>query len=140
MCIDGSTRVLDFMEVKKYRTVQHLSSRVTGQLRPGNTLWDALKALFPGITVSGIGKTEALAWIDQLEDEPRGIYAGGIGWVDSSGAADLALGLRSIFQYGDTICFNAGAGIVGESRPEFEYVETMNKMRTMLNYLVMAEQ
>ena len=97
-----------------------------------------LKALFPGITVSGIDKAAAIAWIDRLEDEPRGLYAGGIGWIDSNGSADLAIALRSIFQYGDDIIFRAGAGIVGESKPEFEYVETVNKMKTMLNYLVMA--
>lgn len=79
------------MDVKKYQCVQHLSSRVGGQLLPKNSLWDALKVLFPGITVSGIDKKQALEWIARLEDEPRGIYAGGIGWVDSSGAADIAI-------------------------------------------------
>jgi salicylate synthetase len=138
VCGEGAARIFDFMEVKKYRTVQHLSSRAGGQLKPGYTLWDGLRALFPGITVSGIDKAAAIAWIDRLEDEPRGLYAGGIGWIDSNGSADLAIALRSIFQYGDDIIFRAGAGIVGESKPDFEYMETVNKMKTMLNYLVMA--
>ncbi|MGM3308045.1 salicylate synthase [Anabaena sp. WFMT] len=137
LCLPETVRVFDFMEVKKYRCVQHLSSRVGGQLLPGNTLWDALKVLFPGITVSGIDKKQALEWINNLEDEPRGIYAGGIGWVDSNGAADIAIAIRSVYQYGNKIHLNAGAGIVAESVPEKEYIESVNKMNTMLNNLVL---
>jgi len=137
LCLPGTVQAFNFMEVKKYRCVQHLSSRVGGQLKPGNTLWDALKVLFPGITVSGIDKEQALEWIDRLEDEPRGLYAGGIGWVDSRGMADLAIAIRSVYQYGDSICLNAGAGIVAESVPENEYIESVNKMNTMLTNLVL---
>jgi salicylate synthetase len=137
LCIPDTVRVFDFMEVKQYRCVQHLSSRVGGELQPDKTLWDALKVLFPGITVSGINKQSALAWIDRLETEPRGLYAGGIGWIDSRGTADLAIAIRSAYQYGDTIHFNAGAGIVAESVPENEYLESANKMNTMLTNLVL---
>jgi salicylate synthetase len=136
-CLPETVRVFDFMEVKKYRCVQHLSSRAGGQLKPGNTLWDALKVLFPGITVSGIDKQTALDWIDRLEDEPRGIYAGGIGWVDSNGESDLAIAIRSVYQYGHEIYLNAGAGIVAESVPGNEYIESVNKMNTMLTNLVL---
>lgn len=136
-CLPETVRVFNFMEVKKYRCVQHLSSRAGGQLEPGNTLWDALKVLFPGITVSGIDKQTALDWIDRLEDEPRGIYAGGIGWVDSNGESDLAIAIRSVYQYGDEIYLNAGAGIVRESVPRNEYIESVNKMNTMLTNLVL---
>lgn len=136
LCLPGSIQVFNFMEVKKYRCVQHLSSQVGGHLQPGKTLWDALKVLFPGITVSGINKAQALKWIDRLEDEPRGLYAGGIGWLDSRGKADLAIAIRSVYQYGDNIFLNAGAGIVAESVPEKEYIESVNKMNTMLTNLV----
>jgi len=137
VCDPNTVRVFDFMEVKKYRCVQHLSSRVGGELKTDKTLWDALKILFPGITVSGIDKQSALAWIDRLESEPRGLYAGGIGWVDSQGTADLAIAIRSAYQYDDCIYFNAGAGIVSESVPETEYLESVNKMNTMLTNLVL---
>lgn len=137
VCLPETVHIFDFMQVKQYRCVQHLSSRVGGQLRPEKTLWDALKVLFPGITVSGIDKAKALEWIDRLEDEPRGIYAGGIGWVDSTGAADLAIAIRSAYQYGDSVYLNAGAGIVAESIPEKEYIESANKMNTMLSSLVL---
>lgn len=138
LCVPGTIQVSDFMEVKKYRCVQHLSSRVGGQLRPRNTLWDALKVLFPGITVTGIGKNQALEWIDRLEQEPRGLYAGGIGWVNSDGMSDLAIAIRSVYQYDNWIHLNAGAGIVAESSPEHEYVESVNKMNTMFTKLVWA--
>ena len=136
VCVPETVQILNFMEVKQYRCVQHLSSRVGGQLKAGNTMWDALKVLFPGITVSGINKEKALEWIDRLEAEPRGIYAGGIGWVNSQGEADLALAIRSAYQYGDHVYLNAGAGIVAESVPQHEYIESVNKMNTMLNNLV----
>ena len=137
VCLPETVQIFDFMQVKQYRCVQHLSSRVGGQLKPGKTLWDALKILFPGITVSGIDKTRALEWIDRLEDEPRGIYAGGIGWVDSTGASDLAIAIRSAYQYGDWVYLNAGAGIVAESVPKNEYIESVNKMNTMLSNMVL---
>lgn len=136
-CLPETVRVFNFMEVKKYRCVQHLSSRAGGQLKPGNTLWDALKVLFPGITVTGINKQKALDWIERLEDEPRGIYAGGIGWVNSHGESDLAIAIRSVYQYGNEINLNAGAGIVAESVPQNEYIESVNKMNTMLTNLVL---
>ncbi|MBE9224510.1 chorismate-binding protein [Phormidium sp. LEGE 05292] len=136
-CLPKTVRVFNFMEVKKYRCVQHLSSRAGGQLQSGKTLWDGLKVLFPGITVSGIDKQTALDWIDRLEDEPRGIYAGGIGWVDSNGESDLAIAIRSVYQYDNEIYLNAGAGIVAESVPRNEYIESVNKMNTMLTNLVL---
>lgn len=139
ICLPETVRVLNFMEVKQYRCVQHLSSKVGGQLKADKTLWDALKVLFPGITVSGIDKEKALEWIDRLEEEPRGIYAGGIGWVNSQGEADIAIAIRSAYQYGDCISLNAGAGIVAESVPQAEYLESVNKMNTMLNNLVLKQ-
>ena len=140
VCQPETIQIFDFMEVKKYRCVQHLSSRVGGQLKTDKSLWDALKVLFPGITVSGINKKLALEWIDRLEDKPRGLYAGGIGWVDSDGTADLAIAIRSAYQYKDSVYLNAGAGIVGESVPQKEYVESVNKMNTMLSNIVMESE
>ena len=136
VCLPGTVQIFNFMEVKRYRCVQHLSSKVGGQLQPDKTFWDALKVLFPGITVSGINKDKALEWINHLESEPRGLYAGGIGWFDSRGKADLAIAIRSAYQYGEHTYLNAGAGIVAESIPQNEYTESVNKMNTMLNNLV----
>ncbi|URD53870.1 salicylate synthase [Chroococcidiopsis sp. CCNUC1] len=140
VCLPETVQIYDFMQVKQYSCVQHLSSRVGGQLQPGKTLWDALKVLFPGITVSGIDKHCALEWIDRLETEPRGIYAGGIGWIGSNGMADLAIAIRSVYQYKNWVYLNAGAGIMAESIPQNEYIESVNKMNTMLTNLVMSRQ
>ena len=137
ICVSDTVQILDFMRVKQYPYVQHLSSHVVGQLQANKTPWDALKALFPAITVSGIEKSRAIAWIDRLEDTPRGIYAGAIGWSDWEGKADFAIPIRSAYQYGNSIHLNAGAGIMGESIPQREYVECGNKMNTILTNLVL---
>ncbi len=140
VCTRRSVRIDDFMDVKQFRCVQHLSSRVSGRLRSGRTVWDALKVLFPAVTVSGIAKQAALQWIGDVEAEPRGIYGGAVGWIDSRGQADLALAIRSAFQYGNTVHLNAGAGIVAESLPEREYAESVSKMNTMLGYIVLTDE
>lgn len=131
VCEKNSTHVYDFMEIKDYRCVQHLSSRVAGVLEDNKSIYDALKAVFPGVTISGISKEESIKWVDKLETEPRGIYSGAIGWINSKGATDLAIAIRSVYQYDDEVTLNAGAGIVEESEPEFEYIETFNKMNTI---------
>lgn len=137
VCEPESVRVFDFMNVKKYRTVQHLSSRVGGDLQKDKTVYDALKVLFPGITVSGINKKESIEWIEKLEEHARGIYAGSVGFLDNRGNVDLAIAIRSVYQYGGQVMLNAGAGIVEESDPEFEYLETYNKMNTMKNTVIL---
>jgi salicylate synthetase len=140
VCEPGSTRVEDFMAVKKYRTVQHLTSRVAGRLASGCNVWDAISALFPSVTVTGVEKSPAIRLIDGLEDCPRGAYAGAVGWVDHQGAADLGIAIRSVFQTGDHVMLSAGAGIVAESSPEGEYLESENKMNTMRTRMVLVER
>ncbi|MGB3535151.1 MAG: salicylate synthase [Microcoleaceae cyanobacterium] len=137
ICQPETIKIQDFMQVKQYRYVQHLSSQVIGQLQPQKTPWDAIKALFPAVTVSGIEKAAAIAAIDQLEDEARGLYAGGLGWINSQGQADLAIPIRSAYQYLDQVYLNAGAGIMAESIAEQEADECLSKMNTMLNNLVL---
>lgn len=140
VCIPGSVNVRGLAHVQKYRTVQHLASRLSGVLASPYTVWDALRVLFPGVTVSGIAKSTALEWITRLEPTPRGIYAGAVGWINSSGAADLAIAIRTIFQHEETVLFQAGAGIVADSEPRDEYEETWHKMQTMWPFLVRAKQ
>ena len=122
------------MNVKKFRCVQHLSTRVSGYLDPRRNLWDAIRALFPGVTVSGISKSAAaLQWIQRYGNRAaRHLRRGAWGGSNSWGRADIAIAICSAFQYGDTALLNAGAGIVAESVPESEYIESVNKMNTML--------
>lgn len=130
--IDG-----DYFYVAAFRTVQHLASKVKGQLASGQTLWDGLRALFPGVTVSGVDKYSAIARIAALEQRARGPYAGAVGWVDATGKADLAIALRSAFEDATGVSMSAGAGIISESIPEREYDETVDKLRTIQEQLVL---
>jgi salicylate synthetase len=139
VCVDGSVSVRGLAHIQKYRTVQHLASRLSGLLTSPYTVWDAVRALFPGVTVSGIAKPVSLEWIARLEPTPRGIYAGAVGWIASNGSADLAIAIRTIFQRGQTVTFHAGAGIVADSDPTDEYEETWHKMQTMWPYMILKK-
>lgn len=138
VCTAESTRVIDFMEVKRYPFTQHLSSRAAGTLAAGRTTWDALQAVFPGVTVTGIAKGDAIALIDRLETTPREVYGGAVGWVDHTGAMDWGIAIRSAFDYGEGVTLNAGAGIVLESDPSYEFDESAHKMQTMASRVVLA--
>jgi salicylate synthetase len=129
--------VSDLMRIVSFPTVHHLSSTVRGQLADGRTLWDGLKALFPAVTVSGADKYSAIERIASLEQRPRGAYAGAIGWVDSDGMCDLAIALRSAFEADGGTSMCAGAGIVAESTPWREYEETVHKLKTIQERLVL---
>ncbi len=137
VCKPGSVSIRDYMRVASFRTVQHLSSKISGSLKDGQTLWDGLRALFPGVTVSGIDKRSAIEKIAAYEGKARGLYGGCVGWVDSDGASDLALALRSAFEDDHGVVISAGAGIVAESIPGREYEETVHKMKTIHSQLVL---
>jgi salicylate synthetase len=139
VCQQGTVSIRNMAHVQQYRTVQHLASQISGQLAPSKTSWDALQAVFPGVTVSGISKAAAISWIDRLEQTPRGLYAGAIGWMSQDGSADLAIAIRTLFQRGSRTVFQAGAGIVLDSDPTDEYEETWHKMQTMWPYFVRAD-
>lgn len=136
VCKLGSVCIKPFMEVALFRTVQHLSSSLVGELSSEQTLWNGLKALFPGVTVSGIDKFTAIERIAAIEERARGPYAGCVGWVNSKGYSDFAITLRSAFEDNDGVSISAGAGIVAASVPEREYEETAHKMRTIQTQLV----
>jgi salicylate synthetase len=139
VCRQETVFIRNMAHVQQYRTVQHLASQVSGQLAPSKTCWDALQAVFPGVTVSGISKAAAISWIDRLESTPRGLYAGAIGWIGQDGSADLAIAIRAIFQRGSRAVFQAGAGIVLDSDPTDEYEETWHKMQTVWPYFVRTD-
>jgi salicylate synthetase len=138
VCAPGSVRVEDFMRVKERGSVQHLGSRLAGSLAPGRSGWDALAALFPAVTASGIPKAAACELIRRYESEPRGLYSGAVLTVDADGALDAALVLRAIFKRHGRTWLRAGAGIVQTSTPERELQETCEKLRSVTPYLVRA--
>ncbi|MYS80895.1 salicylate synthase [Embleya scabrispora] len=136
VCTEGSGRIDDFMAVKERGSVQHLASRLSGRLSEGRTAWDAVAALFPAVTASGIPKSQACALIHRLEAEPRGLYSGSVLTVDADGTVDAALVLRSVFRHGERTWLRAGAGVVAHSTPERELEETREKLYSVSRFLV----
>ncbi|WP_460696495.1 salicylate synthase [Nocardia thraciensis] len=131
-----SSSVSDFMSVRERGSVQHLASTVQGILAPGRDGWDAVEALFPAITASGIPKHPAIDAIFRHENHPRGPYSGAVVALSPSGAIDAALILRAVYQSGNRSWLHAGAGIVEQSRPDREFEETCEKLASVANHIV----
>jgi anthranilate synthase component I len=134
----GSISVPEMMVIEKYSHVMHMTSHVVGKLAQGKTWLDVLRAAFPAGTLSGAPKIRAMEIIDELEPHQRGIYGGAVGYVSYTGNLDLAIAIRTLISCGDTIYVQAGAGLVADSVPEAEYVETVNKARAVLRAVAMA--
>lgn len=137
-CEPSTVAVEDFMAVKQRGSAQHIASRVRGRLSRGRSGWDALQMLFPAVTASGIPKAAAYERIVALEREPRGLYAGAVMCVASTGAMDAALVLRSLYERNGHAWLRAGAGIVAASRPSREYEETCEKLGSVAAHVVPA--
>jgi anthranilate synthase component 1 len=135
----GSVDVTDLMIIERYSHVMHLASAIKARLRLGLDRFDALAACFPAGTVSGAPKIRAMEIIDELEPTRRGVYAGAVMYLDYSGNLDSCIAIRTIVTKDGRAYFQAGAGIVADSVPESEYVETVNKARAMLQAIEMAE-
>lgn len=127
VCEPDTIAVRDFMSVKRYSHISHICSTVTGRLRAGATALDCLGATFPAGTLSGAPKARSVALIDELEPARRGIYGGTIGYFDFAGNTDMAIAIRTACIRDGVASVQAGAGIVAESVPATEYVETRNK-------------
>jgi salicylate synthase len=136
VCRHGSVAVRELMAVRRRGTVQHLASVVAGRLAPDRSSWDALAALFPAVTASGIPKRAALELIADVEPDERELYAGVACVADGAGGLDAALVLRSVFQQGGETWLRAGAGIVPGSDPRREFEETTSKLRSAAGCLV----
>ncbi|AFV24253.1 anthranilate synthase component I [Methanolobus psychrophilus R15] len=128
----GTVRVDDLMSVIKYSHVQHIESTVSGEMRDDCDQFDATRAIFPAGTLSGAPKIRAMEIIDDLEPESRGIYGGGVGYYSWNGDADFAIVIRTVLIKNNTAYVQAGAGIVADSDPAYEYQETERKMAAMI--------
>jgi salicylate synthetase len=138
-CRPDTIAVSEFMAVKERGSVQHLGSQVTGRLAEGRDAWSALAAVFPAVTASGVPKQAAYEAISRLEGQRRGPYAGAVVTVGADGTMDAALVLRSAYSRDGVTWLRAGAGVVGESRPERELEETFEKLGCIAGYLVVSE-
>jgi anthranilate/para-aminobenzoate synthase component I len=136
VCAEDSVVVEDFMTVRSRGSVQHLASRLVGQLAPGRPAWDAFAAAFPAVTASGVPKDAAYASIRTHEPQARGLYSGAVLVLDQDGGLDAALVLRAVYRCNGTTWMQAGAGIVSESRPEREFEETCEKLDSVARFLV----
>jgi anthranilate synthase component 1 len=128
----GSVKVTDNMMIERYSHVMHIVSNVEGQLKSGLDAVDVIKATFPAGTVSGAPKVRAMEIIDELEPSKRGIYAGAIGYLGFNGDMDIAIAIRTGVIKNKTLYVQAGAGIVADSVPQSEWIETQNKARAVL--------
>ncbi|OBW63995.1 MAG: Nrap protein [Aureobasidium pullulans] len=151
VCDPLSTRVDKLMVVQKFSHVQHLVSEVSGVLRPDKTRFDAFRSIFPAGTVSGAPKVKAMELIAECEGEKRGVYAGAVGYFgyssidlttgqETEGAMDTCIALRTMLIKDGVAYLQAGGGIVFDSDPYDEYIETINKLKANTTCIEQAEK
>ena len=138
VCEYGTVKVEKLMTVERYSHVMHLVSSLRGQLRPDVDCFDALMACFPAGTVSGAPKVRAMEIIEELEKTRRGIYAGGILYLDFAGNLDSCIALRTMVIKNGVAHIQAGGGIVADSTPIGEYEESVNKSKALRRALEAA--
>jgi anthranilate synthase component 1 len=134
----GSVRVTDSMVIERYSHVMHIVSNVNGKLREGLGALDVLRASFPAGTVSGAPKVRAMEIIDELEPTRRGVYSGAVGYLSWSGNMDTAIAIRTAVIQDQRLYIQAGGGIVADSVPRLEWMESMNKARAIFAAAAMA--
>jgi anthranilate synthase component 1 len=122
-----TVKVTESFTVERYSHVMHIVSNVQGQLKPGLDMVDALAAGFPAGTVSGAPKIRAMQIITELEPHARGVYGGGVGYFGAGGEMDTCIALRTAVFKDGQIHVQAGGGVVYDSNPESEYMETVHK-------------
>jgi anthranilate synthase component 1 len=140
VCKYGSVSVEKLLTVERYSHVMHLVSSLRGRLRDNVDCFDALMACFPAGTVSGAPKVRAMEIIEEMERTRRGLYAGGILYLDFSGNLDSCIALRTMVAKNGMAYIQAGGGIVADSSPEGEYQESVNKARAVIAALEEAHQ
>ncbi|MFT7686930.1 MAG: anthranilate synthase component 1 [Candidatus Azotimanducaceae bacterium] len=139
VCETGSVIVDEMMIVERYAHVMHIASNVEGQLKPGLSAMDLLRATLPVGTLSGAPKVRAMQIIDEFEPEKRGIFGGAVGYLSWNGNMDTAIAIRTAVVKGDKLYIQAGAGVVADSVPKLEWKETINKARSIFRAAEMAE-
>jgi len=133
--VAGSVEVAEFEKIESYPTLHHMVSTVRGRLSPSIDSPAALKAVFPGGSITGAPKIRAMEIIDELEAASRGVYTGGIGWIDLSGDMDVSMAIRTAVCLRGRAYLSVGGGIVADSMPEAEYEESLLKARDFLDLL-----
>lgn len=141
ICKPETTNVDSLLQVQRFSHVMHLVSQVSGILRNDKTRFDAFRSIFPAGTVSGAPKVRAMQLIGELEKEKRGVYAGAVGhWSYDGRTMDTCIALRTMVTKDGIAYLQAGGGIVHDSDPYDEYIETMNKMKANNSTILEAEK
>ena len=138
VCTPGTVEVTEFMQVERFSHIMHLVSSVEGDLRPDATPIEVFTATFPAGTLSGAPKPRALEIIDELEPAQRGVYGGVVGYFDFAGDLDLAIAIRTTTIVGGMARVQAGAGLVADSDPAAEHLESQNKAAAPLRAVAVA--
>lgn len=134
----GSVEVVKYMEVLKFAHIMHIGSKVVGRVKRGLKALDVITSVLPAGTLSGAPKVRACEIIDTLEGDNRGIYGGCLGYLSLDGQMDMCITIRSAYMKGGKVFARSGAGIVMDSEPHTEYVETKNKLKAVLNAITQA--
>jgi anthranilate synthase component 1 len=135
VCEPGTVEVDERMVIERYATVQHIVSNVRGKLADSKDVVDIFRAMFPGGTITGCPKIHCMEIIHELENNARGPYTGGLGYVAWDGSADMNILIRTFWHYDGKLHWAAGAGIVADSNPEHELIETEHKAEGLLRAL-----
>jgi len=135
ICRGGTVQVDEYMTIETYATVHHIVSNVRGELRDGVTPGETIAAMFPGGTITGCPKVRCMELLAEVEGTPRDAYTGSMGYLGCDGSLDLNILIRTLAVSERGIEFRTGAGIVADSRPEFELAETRAKARGLLRAL-----
>ena len=135
ICRAGTVAVDEFMTIESYAHVHHIVSNVTGMLMPEVTAGQAIRAVFPGGTITGCPKVRCMQLLAEFEQEPRDAYTGSIGYLDRDGSLDLNILIRTLTVADGRVEFRTGGGIVADSQPEAELAETRAKARGLLRAL-----
>lgn len=136
----GTVQVEKLHSIERYSHVMHIGSTVRGEIREDKDALDAIEAVLPAGTLSGAPKIRACQLIGQLENNKRGIYGGAIGYVDFTGNMDTCIAIRIAYKKNGKVFVRSGAGIVADSVPENEFQECMNKARSCLKALELAQE
>lgn len=135
VCEPSSVTVESLLAIRSFSTVHQLVSDVSGSLREGKNGFDALRALFPGGSMTGAPKIKAMEIIRELESSPRGDYSGGIGWIGKDGSMDLGMVIRTAIFDGSEVTIGIGGGITSDSIPEQEHREIQLKANALVSAL-----
>ena len=136
----GSVEVTEYMMIHRYSKIMHICSQVEGDIADGCDALDALASVLPAGTLSGAPKIRACEIIEELEHEPRGVYGGALGYLDFAGNMDTCIAIRMAARKNGVVTVQAGGGIVADSVPENEYLESANKARAVINAIERAAE